>query len=1391
MIQYKYVLQICIWNIILLYFCMSNSFSQQINLTHINTKEGLPGSNVRKLHQDPYGYIWFGIEAVGLCKYDGVEYQVFKYNPDDENSLSNNFIWDIKSHNKNLWIATESGLNLYLRNKNKFFKFQTYNSNITDNWTTSLYLDSFGNLWVGTNNGLNKLTNSYLEMIYTSVNSGQDPVQSVKFEHYFYNNSVTSKLGIIKINQIKEDLEHNLWICTNSGIFILDSLSNIIEHLHSNEDQKSGLINNKVFFAAPYSDSTILIGTDRGLCLYETTTKSFDYNVFPQIQELNFEFKGYYCYLKDSGETIWIGMSEGLMIINSKLPGKDNFHFISKDKVGISSKIIKDILEDNTNQIWISTKFGGLHLFKKHRDLFHTSKVKCPENKTNKNIFVLSLFADSKDNIWIGTKFEGLLKYDIKSDSYESFKLEVNAKNPKKSNRIESINEDSNGDIYTCTPKGLNKLNTKIGKTTHYPFHQINCILDDSEGHFWVGSYEGLYLFDRKNQNFVSFTKSRHSHFFNNKELSINSILKDRNSNLWFGTYKNGIYWYNVKNDSLRHFIRISDDNHQISGNMIRSLYEDEEGNIWIGTKHNGLNCYSYETNKLKIFNVTDGLPSNTIYSILSDNNDDLWIGTHNGLSVYHKSSREFQNFDESHGLQSNIFENDAKAKMKNGLLLFGGCRGFNLFQPNEIKIEPNKCQLVVKSLKINNEDFLIDIDKDTSIQLKHFQNYIELKFALLSFINPSKTNYRYKMDGVDKDWIEAGTRNFVSYSNLKYGEYTFFLEAFDSDNSSVSNPIQLKINIIPPYWRTNMAITLYFLAFVFVLYQIHRLVNMRTNYINRLNETRKTIQRTIEVNEAKLRFFTNVSHEIKTPLSLISAPVEKLSNSSSISEVDKKNVLLIQKNTKRLLRLIEELLYFRKTQDEVIQLNAMRGNIVKFIEEISQPYAAFAEQNNIKFTLHYHEPDIELWFDPDKIEKIISNLLMNAFKFTQHHGSVEIKIENESINVKNRKKYNKTNAEPQMVKISVKDTGKGISKHELKNIFQYYYINNHDHNYKGTGIGLELTKTLVELHGGTISVESLEGKGSTFSFSLYKDNKHLKRNQISENIIITENYISEIDFSELLYEGNKSSVIEEQISKNSNKPLILVVEDDNDLRHFMSDNLSGRYNVLQAKDGKEGISLALQNIPDMIISDVMMPNLDGIQLCKHLKSEQITSHIPIILLTRKNDIEDQIKGLKTGADDYLSKPFNMQFLILRVHNIFSTIKKFKIQILKELGEGRIESENISIYDKTLLNKCLKAVSENISDSEFSVSELCKIVGMSRSQLYRKLNALTDQSPAEFIYSNRLIEAKKLLLNKDYSVTEVAHLTGFKSSNSFSTVFKKNFGMSPKDYTEKSILNCK
>lgn len=1366
-----------------------NMYGQNIYLSQISTKQGLPGSNIREIYQDNTGYLWFGIEAVGLCKFDGKEYRVFDNNPKDSHSLSNNFIWDIASTGRDLWIATENGLNYFYRDKNIFYQFYAETFNLTDNWANCLLFDNRENLWVGTNNGLSKINSSEIKNLKNCIESGLEVNRNnFKIQKLFYNDSITDIYGKIRILHLLQDSELNIWISTDAGVFILNTTNYSIKHLKHQIEETDGLPDNYVHFVNEYKEGQFLIGTDRGLCMYLTSEDKFVNKIYPEIRDLKLEYKGYLCYLKDSEGLEWLGMSEGLMVIDHKAKKQNKFTYIPEGKNGLESKIIRDIIEDKSGQIWISTKFGGLHVFKKHQDIFQTYRIDNVINKTNRteDSFVLSLLADKNDNIWVGTKYGGLLKFDYNTNTFESYWIDLELENPANSNRIEYLYEDSQGDIWIGTLKGLNKLNRKSKKFTLYPFHQIRTIMEDSQGTMWIGTQHGIHIFNRKTKTFDTFSNPKNFTFFNDSSLTIYTLFEDSHNNLWFGTYENGIFVYLRDKNEVKHYYSTPGNNHGLSGNMIRSVYEDNEGTIWIGTKHSGLNYFISGKDQFEHLTKSDGLPSNTIYNILSDNKGRLWIGTHNGLSMYDMNKNTFQNFDEGHGLQSNIFENDAIAKTSTGYLLFGGCMGFNMFHPDSIKIKNTYSPLVINFLKVNDDIILIDQDKDTCISLKHFQNYIDIEFALLDFRNPARNSYRYMLDGVDKNWIEAGSRNYVSYTDLNSGDYIFRLEGIGMDNTQNIETINIPITISPPYWKTNIAIVIYIILTLLLLIGIYKVATIRANYNHRLNESKKAIQQNMEINEAKLRFFTNISHELQSPLALISAPLEKLAKSDSLNNDEKKFVDLIQKNTYRLTRLIQQLMYFRKTQNEVTKLKAMKGDIISFLKEITQPFMVFAQKHLIKFRLSYTEGIIEMWFDPDKIEKIINNLLMNAFKFTPQGGEVEIHVSTSEYNLLgNNTKVKRKKGVEQVVNISVRDTGKGMSKNEMKNIFNRFYMGKNNGEYKGTGIGLELTKTLIEMHGGTITVDSKEGEGSIFTISLFKDDQHLKKSNISEEEIIIDKYVSEFDYGQLLTESFEDTEQKSVNQKLLDKPLLLIVEDNNDLRKFLGENLSEYYNVLLARNGKEGLEIATKKIPDLIISDVMMPEMDGIDMCEKLKSDILTSHIPIILLTRKTLIEDKITGLKTGADDYVEKPFNMQYLLLRINNLFKSIQNVKEQILKELDAGKIESKGISVYDKKLLNKCKEAITDNLSDAEFSVVELGKIVGMSRSQLYRKITALTGQSPAEFIYANRLQEAKKYLVEEKYTIMDVAHLTGFRSSNSFSQVFKKNFGMSPKEYVER------
>lgn len=1361
----------------------------EYDFSQISTKQGLPGSNIMKSYQDEIGYLWFGIEAVGLCKYDGTKFKVFEFDPNNSYSLSNNFIWDIASNNMDLWIATENGLNLLCRDTEKFYRFTNDNVNLSDNAVSSLLFDNSNTLWIGTGNGINIFTTLDGERVKNEIvyEEGLD-YSTIQLKKVFIPDSITNRYGKVKVVDLMQDTKGRIWVSTDNGVLIFNQNGELIKQLVQGEGTTDQLTDNSVNFIQELNDSTFLIGADRGVCLYYPEKDAYEYILSPEINELGLAYKGYYCCTIDSYGLYWIGTSEGILIIDPKKPKNDQLTFIAEGESGLTSRTIKEIIEDKNGLIWISTKFGGLHVYNRRADLFKSHKIKHIINETNwvEDNFVLSILVDKQNNIWVGTKYGGLLKFDPILNTYTSFWMDLDVVAPLNSNRVEDIIQDSQGDIWTCSLKGVSRLNASQNEFKLFPLPKVRTLFEDSKGIFWVGTFHGTYVLDKENESFENFDVAPDHFFFNNKGLVIHCIYEDSRSDLWFGTFENGAFHYSRETGKVEQYSSNLESEHKISGNMIRAIYEDSDENIWIGTKHNGLNYRTPESNEFSCYTKSDGLPSNTIYNIQSDNKGNLWMGTHNGLSVLNPLTKEFRNYDESHGLQSNIFENDAYARTEEGFLLFGGSEGFNYFHPDSVNASTVYSPIAINSFRVNNKSVFRDLSKDTAILLKHYQNFIDIEFTLLDFRNPSKNHFRYKLEGIDNEWIDAGTRNYVSYTDLKDGNYIFKLEGHGADNSQALHPIVIKIKIAAPYWQTNLAIILYILFTILLFYGIYRLATIRANFNHQLAESDKEIQRNMEVNEAKLRFFTNISHDFQTPLALISVPAERLGKSINLDDTQTKYVDLIQKNVSRLTRLIEQLMYFRRTESDVTNLQAKKGDIVSFIEEVTQPFYVFANKHNISFSLRKFNDIPEIWFDPDKIERIINNLLMNAFKYTSQGGSVEVVISTNKYNklgnyavVKRKRGYER------MVKIQVIDTGKGMTSEELKNIFTRFYTGKNGSSNKGTGIGLELTKALVELHGGRISVGSNEGKGSAFTIYLYTDNKHIKKANISNEAIVPDQYTSQFDYSQILSESFESSFAEIERKNKKGKSLVLIVEDNSDLRNFLGENLLEYYNVISANNGKEGLDLAISKVPDLIISDVMMPEMDGIEMCKKIKSNIISSHIPIILLTRKNLIEDKITGLQTGADDYVEKPFNLQYLLLRINNLLASYSKIKDQVMKELHAGEVELQSVSTYDKKLLNKCKESVLNNIADANFSVVELGSDVGLSRSQLYRKLTALTGKSPADFIYSNRLAEAKKYLLQEKYSVMDVAHLTGFKSSNSFSTVFKKNFGISPKEYINK------
>jgi ligand-binding sensor domain-containing protein len=571
----------------------NNAKGQGVHLSQISTEQGLPGPNINNMYQDGIGYLWFGVEAVGLCKYDGKQFKLYDNAPDNPHSLSNNFIQDITSFENNLWIATENGLNYFYREKDLFFQFFKETFNITDNQHNCLLLDATGNLWVGTNNGLNKISAMAMQELDRLIRSGQ-PVYRAGFNirNYFFNDSITSKYGEIQVLHLLQDSNKRLWVSTNKGIFILNPSTGELKHLIQNAGNLPGLPNNLVHFVSEYGAGEYLIGTNRGLCKYYIKEDRIIRETFPEIKKHQLEYKAYRCYLKDSEGIEWIGLSEGLLMIDHKAGKTNRFTYIPEDKHGLKSKVIRDIIEDQTGQIWIATKFGGVHVVKKHQDVFKTFTFENAVNKSNrvKDNFVLSLLADKDDKIWIGTKNGGLLKFDYTGNIFESFWIDLELESPSNSNRIEYLYEDSEKNIWMGTPKGLNRLDKQSGKFTLYPFYFTTAILEDSRATLWIGTLNGIYVFDRKSGTFQTYPNKGNRSFFTDSSLKITCLFEDSRNNLWFGTSKNGIFVYQPKNNNIKRYVNGHGNPSTLSSNLVRTIYEVGDSVIWVGTKHGGLN---------------------------------------------------------------------------------------------------------------------------------------------------------------------------------------------------------------------------------------------------------------------------------------------------------------------------------------------------------------------------------------------------------------------------------------------------------------------------------------------------------------------------------------------------------------------------------------------------------------------------------------------------------------------------------------------------------------------------------------------------------------------------------------------------------------------------------
>ncbi len=935
---------------------------------------------------------------------------------------------------------------------------------------------------------------------------------------------------------------------------------------------------------------------------------------------------------------------------------------------------------------------------------------------------IVSLCYDSKNRLWIGTYLGGLDMYQ--NGYFKNFKHDAN--NP------ETIADD-----------------------------RIWQIIEDSSNRVWIGTLGGgLDLYDEYSNGFVHYKSVDYNSVSSNFILA---LYEDYLGNIWIGT-PDGLNQLDIYTQRFKHYKSERNNSSSLSSSFILSISEDSDKNLWVGTR-NGINKFDRETNTFKSYGIDDGLPDNNIISIIEDNNKNIWISTLNGLSNLVKDSIDgeisFRNFDLLDGLQGMEFNEHSFLKTSSGEIIFGGANGFNIFRPDNILSRKLFFDVLLTDIELSNKG--VDVSRNKlfhkalhlidEIQLKHNENSFTLEFAALNYFHPERTRFKYMLEGFETVWTEVGASNrLATYTNLNPGTYVFKIHASASDGSWDESKLKtLKITVAPPFYGTPLAYLFYFVIFIVLIYFLVLIIRKREEIKFRREREIEEHKRRHEIDSIKLRLFTNISHEFKTPLTLILTPVEKLLNDVDDEKIHNQ-LIRIKRNGLRLLSLINQLLDFRKIEAVGTSLIYTEENIIEFIKNSSLNFKDLFESKSIEFEVVTNTNNLIMKFDKDKIDKIISNLLSNAYKFSPEKGKVSLELF-----------YINRREDNSILEIKVRDNGVGISLEHQENIFERFFQAEKDnHNQLGSGIGLSITNEYVKAHGGVIRVNSVVGKGTVFTISL--------PTVVKEKVEI------------------ESVVPDTKKSLSTKKHTILIVEDSKELRDYMRENLEDIYDIIESDNGVDGFEKAKISLPDVIISDIMMPGMNGIDMCKNLKSNKSTKHIPILLLTANSSRENELESLEAGAEDYITKPFNLEALLIKLKNILSQKQELDIDFGHKRGVINIEPKEIEVTseDEKLINKITSIIEKNMSKPDFTVAMLSDMVGVSRGHLYNKVLAITGNTPTYLIRIMRIKRAAQYLEKSQLTVAEVAYKVGFNEPKYFSRYFKDEYGISPTKYIKQN-----
>jgi ligand-binding sensor domain-containing protein/signal transduction histidine kinase/DNA-binding response OmpR family regulator len=1394
------VLALMLLPVIYSYSQVSPSFS------NINTEQGLSNNGVTCILQDHDGFLWFGTWD-GLNKYDGKKIIVYRPTHDLSKGLSNNNIsFLFEDSDRWLWIGTKSnGLNRMNLLNGQIENLSNRQYGIDANWITCVMEDKHKNLWVSTENGI-----FMLDTISRTKNV-------IRFRPI-----ITG----VYITDIKQDKYNNLWFSSYNGLYYYseklrdlycstDYVKNLdvpLENLSSLEIDKHGII-----WISSLNDGLIKATFNKDNSYNQNQSPELFANLsFAKINLDSYisadEFKGITKLFIDSKNNLWIDLwGKGLLLWKENFSRMEVYRHNVKSSSSLSNNYVLSVYEDQSGLIWVGSDDGGVNRINNNSNPFYRYT-----DEFGSDIGRLGPILETLDNkLYVGTRDAGLFFSDFNASTFKtSPELKFNRFSISRTNihavsyrEITAVFEDSKQNLWigtivglNCIPKTERKSSTPIilkyfndpNNKLSLSDNNVTDITEDRNGSLWVGTMAGglnrLDSLDKSGKPYFTRFDAGKNNKSKVSHLRIRTLFVDKENNLWVGT-DDGLdrVTKNIKNGPVEfQAIHCEDTENGLSNNSIICINEAYNGDLWIGTT-NGLSILKNEDKyqakpSFYSFYMKDGLPNSFILSIQFDNDQQAWVTTNGGLVKINPIKKIFNQYNKSDGFLGSTFSEKSGFKDLQGLLFFGDLHGLNIFDPKEISQSDFIPQVKIVSYYTGApaSDNLLNPGLENSLtnkdilKLTYLERNFSIEFISFSYISPEKNQYQYKLEGFDRNWINSGTRNIANYTNIPPGAYTFKVRG--SNGNGVWNPTEAKIiiKISSPWWFSWYAFVIYSLFVLLLVYSLFRISRLQMKLKHKTLIDKLEMEKIEGVNKAKLDFFTNISHDFRTPLTLILISLNQLKEKAGLHWEKLKPVEMAEKNVNILLRLVNQIMDIRKIENRMMAANPGKYDYIAFAKHIYEALIPLSDEKQIHYSFNTTIENIELYFDYSMMEKVYWNILSNAFKYTQIGGKIEISITKIAIHPDNT---------GTSIQVDIKDNGPGIPKNELPKIFDRFFQSGSKDfgRNRGTGLGLSIAKEMIELNFGEIFVESVENKVTCFSILLPVENPGLEKLSVQHDTINDTSFDSNIYLAD-----SKTNVLQVDIESNKdfkNKPLLLIVEDNEDLRMILKKSFSPDYNIELAEDGIEGLEIALEIMPDIIVSDIVMPRMDGLKLCEKLKNDIKTSHIPLILLTAKTSVEHQLEGLNTNADDYITKPFNLSILDARIKNLIRERKylKEKFKNAVDIDSKQLE---LSSIDQRFIDKAINIIEKNLSEVDFSVDDFARELGMSRSSMYRKIFALTGQSAKEFIRDFRIKKAAKLLKNGEFNVSEVAFEVGFISRSYFTKCFTEYFKMLPSKYAQ-------